>query len=539
MSTLLDSGFAGVEGLADAVATKIGLCQSSSGSYVLTKLAILGASELVGIGGSLAKLDTTGFTLAQIKKGIEEIQKSLNIVLGAPLQLALEAYWNGINQFQNNQLNRCVEEVREMQRHARQAYVYSVGKPSLKNLSDAAVATNLCMMAEVMLTSFDGDKIVPFYMLEKDKKRVIVAAMERDIKKLQDYKDKINKGSWLPTSKKKNNKQQDALDQVLKVAYPFLSEGQGATSSLAVVKEAVITIRVLVKYLPDGAEDKTKVMVGREGGKPRAVYLWKKYGEVFLERWQGMKKKVPIPSGRETDELQVTIPWLSAAEGVVISGNNSSNLCGQYWRVHTEEGSDAAPVYQLADTTNGAKRYLYRAGGRGWQGEEVGSEEAREGVMRSSGGSTSSLPPSSGWEWRYKEKWESEEDFSVVQGEMEPCAQITLEGKTNKSIGYSGTYTPVHGEWRGGHQVTFACPDCPTFLPITLRPLYPLLLQVYSSSPGFYLSVTDGGWWVGRSVGPGELEKCELVTGAYNPCPSLSIRSDRDWSAQCSSHTSN
>ena len=83
VSTLLDSGFAGVEGLADAVATKIGLSQNSSGAYVLTKLAILGAAELVGIGSTLAKVDTTRFTLTQIKNpayGRQSISLPMRIV---------------------------------------------------------------------------------------------------------------------------------------------------------------------------------------------------------------------------------------------------------------------------------------------------------------------------------------------------------------------------------------------------------------------------------------------------------------------------
>ena len=157
-----------------------GLSQPSSGAYVLTKLAILGAAELVGIGSTSAKVDTTGFTLAKIKKGVQDIQESLNIVLAAPLQLALEAYSNSISQFQKNQIDRSLEEVKFMERQARKAYVYSAGKPSLKNLRFAAMATSLCMMAVVMLTSYDGDKIVPFYLLEQEKKRVIFNALIRD-----------------------------------------------------------------------------------------------------------------------------------------------------------------------------------------------------------------------------------------------------------------------------------------------------------------------------------------------------------------------
>ena len=125
MFGLLDVGFDGVEGLADEVASKIGLGQSSSkqaGAYVLTKVALMGAAELLGIGSSVAKVDMTGFTLAQIKREIEEIKESLNVVLGAPLKLALEAYWNSLHQLEHGNIKRCVEEVKEMTRQARKAF---------------------------------------------------------------------------------------------------------------------------------------------------------------------------------------------------------------------------------------------------------------------------------------------------------------------------------------------------------------------------------------------------------------------------------
>ena len=58
------------------------------------------------------------------------------------------------------------------------------------------------------------------------------------------------------------------------------------------------------------------------------------------------------------------------------------------------------------------------------------------------------------------EEWESLGDIRVVQGEAEPCAEITLKGKKSK---YSGTYTLVQGEWRDGYQVTLAGPYFHTF----------------------------------------------------------------------------
>jgi hypothetical protein len=105
----------------------------------------------------------------------------------------------------------------------------------------------------------------------------------------------------------------------------------------------------------------------------------------------------------------------------------------------------------------------------------VGIEKDKEGAYRSGGGSTSSIPPSSGWEWRWNEKWESFRDISVVQGEGEPCAQITLMRNINESNRYSGTYTRVHEQWKNGRQVfPLLVLNTPLFLFSPHHPLSPL-----------------------------------------------------------------
>ena len=123
------------------------------------------------------------------------------------------------------------------------------------------------------------------------------------------------------------------------------------------------------------------------------------------------------------------------------------------------------PVYQLADTTSEEKTYLYRVGGRWWWGKEVGSEEVKLRACRSGEGSTSSLPPSSGWVWRNTGMWLSLADLRIVQRVVKPCAQISLKGAIEGYSRYSSIYTPVEGVLRRGQQVTFAKPYCALFSP--------------------------------------------------------------------------
>ena len=85
---------AGVENAAGFFATKLGLKSDNSlvqtATFVLTKAAILETLQLLGIGGGLAKLDLMGFQLARLEKQVEEINKKLDVILSAPLKLAVD-----------------------------------------------------------------------------------------------------------------------------------------------------------------------------------------------------------------------------------------------------------------------------------------------------------------------------------------------------------------------------------------------------------------------------------------------------------------
>merc|ERR1719500_363681 len=94
-----------VEHVADAAAEKLGLTQGNSmmqtavylltkasilGTYELTKAALIDSVDLIGIGAGLAKIDMSGFAIAQLRAEVEELGRKLDVILGAPLKLAIQ-----------------------------------------------------------------------------------------------------------------------------------------------------------------------------------------------------------------------------------------------------------------------------------------------------------------------------------------------------------------------------------------------------------------------------------------------------------------
>ena len=78
----------------------------------------------------------------------------------------------------------------------------------------------------------------------------------------------------------KAEKRQDLMDGLLRSAYPFISEGRGLTSSLTPL-ELPYNVKVLPKYVPEGEEDFTTLILGQLGEKPLSVKIWKDGSQVF------------------------------------------------------------------------------------------------------------------------------------------------------------------------------------------------------------------------------------------------------------------
>ena len=175
---------AGVEGAAGFFATKLGLKSDNSlvqtAAFVLTKTAILETLQLVGIGGGLAKLDLMGFQLARLEKQVEEINKKLDVILSAPLKLAVDYLGKSMIHMENGNTVEAIKEMEEVKRQAMKAFRYAEGQGvTTQNLKNAVLAKQLTILSEILIQSYDKmDKIVPFSLLDKGKKRIICSLIE-------------------------------------------------------------------------------------------------------------------------------------------------------------------------------------------------------------------------------------------------------------------------------------------------------------------------------------------------------------------------
>ena len=182
----------GVEGAAGLIAEKLGLNQKSTlaqtGMYVVTKAAILEGAALIGIGGGIAKLDMTGFQLAKLQRQVEAINLKLEIVLSTPLELAIDFLGKAMRHMESQNATDTIKELEKVKDHAMQAFHYVKGQgATTDNLKHAVRAKQLSIFSEILTKGYDGTKVIPFSMLDKQKKKTIGLLIEDEISSMQKF----------------------------------------------------------------------------------------------------------------------------------------------------------------------------------------------------------------------------------------------------------------------------------------------------------------------------------------------------------------
>ena len=268
---------AGVDFAAGAFAEKLGLRSKKSlaqtAVFVVTKAAILEGAQLIGIGSGVVKLDLGGFQMAQLTREVEEISKKLNIVLGTPLKEAENYLATAMIHLKNESISAGVDELKMVKERAVTAFENMKGAGAkTENLEFAVRATQLRVFADIMIQSFDGKTIVPFFHLEKAKKKTIGELIEKEVREVQTFYES-HTISWYKLNKTTLAKEkQDMLDSLLRASYPYISEGRGFTNALGPVN---LSLKVLSHLLPEGEEDSAYITMGQHHGEPLTMEVWR------------------------------------------------------------------------------------------------------------------------------------------------------------------------------------------------------------------------------------------------------------------------
>ena len=274
---------AGVEAAVGAFAEKLGLGAKNSlvqtATFVVTKAAILEGAQLIGIGGGLAKLDLGGFQMAQLQKQIAEINKKLDVMLSTPLKLAVTYLGKAMRHMESQNAGDTIKELEEVKRQALTAFQYTEGQGvTTENLKNAVLAKQLSVLSEILTKSYDGAKIIPFSLLDEQKKKTISLLVEDEISSLQKFHDSYSDSVFTLNKAEKAKTRQDIVDGLLRTSYPFISEGRGFTNALSPIK---LSLKVLPHLLPEGEEDGAYITVGQLQGEPFTVKVWREEERVI------------------------------------------------------------------------------------------------------------------------------------------------------------------------------------------------------------------------------------------------------------------
>ena len=286
----------GVESAAGKFAEKLGLKSDNSlvqtATFVVTKAAILEGLQLIGIGGGLAKLDLGGFQMAQLMAKVDEINQKLDVVLTSPLKEAEEFLRMAMIHLESGSIAASIEELKKVKDKSVQAFQYTKGLGTTESLRNAVKTKQLKVFSEVLIQSYDGTKITPFFQLDKEKKRIISSLIEADIKDVQTFYKSKSISMFTLNKAEKEKKKQDMLDTLLRASYPYISEGRGFTSELAVVS-LPYHLKLLPQFLPEGEEDGAWINISQQMGKPMRAYVWRE-GKMAMGR---------VDTGERTGEM--------------------------------------------------------------------------------------------------------------------------------------------------------------------------------------------------------------------------------------------
>ena len=133
-----------------------------------------------------------------------------------------------------------------------EAFLFAEGEDATtQNLKNAVLAKQLAVLSEILTKSFDGTKMIPFSLLDKQKKRTISFLIADEISSMQKFHDSYSSSMLTLNKAAKAKKRQNILDGLLRVSYPSISEGRGFANALGPVKLSMKLLSPEVNISPE------------------------------------------------------------------------------------------------------------------------------------------------------------------------------------------------------------------------------------------------------------------------------------------------
>ena len=322
--------------------------QLRTAATVASTYAILEIAEnVIGVGSGFVKFDTTGLTLAQIKESIKRIEGKIDVLLETPLKLAKDRFRAAMNMIIHKDLKKAYETLNTVIDHATQAFYYMDSEDmTIKNFEACIQATQLLIFANIARFCYDekSEAFLPFLNLTEEKKSMIATELMDIVKRCLENKNHVKKDFFSRSSEHKS-KVQDTLDTILKVTYPFISEGKGWTKSTKklTMEHNTVTFSVMPKFVPMGIKDRVALNLGlyTQENRYNKGEIWRSKDTVSI---CGYQRK--ISSESELVDFSLNFITITSSGGTAkFQGGVLGQYCydpdtGFYLQTSTEKGHE-------------------------------------------------------------------------------------------------------------------------------------------------------------------------------------------------------
>ena len=174
----------------------------------------------------------TGFTLNQIKRGIERVEKKVDRIMEAPMKNAITFFKTANNEIMMGRFADAYQNLNLVVVKSNEAFELTANKDiNTDTYSECLKAMKLIVYATILKYSFNKEKeIFEIYAkLSNSIKKLIAIQLEEINEKCIKLKKNVKTTIWGFESKEKLEQSQDVLDEILKITYPFISEGNNLT----------------------------------------------------------------------------------------------------------------------------------------------------------------------------------------------------------------------------------------------------------------------------------------------------------------------
>ena len=455
-----------------------------SATYIVSTVAVLEAAEhLLCIGSGFSKIDPTAFTLHQIKKIVERIERKVDVLINNPLKMCITYIGTLKTQILNEENQFAYETAAKLLDKAIEA-LHNTKTGSVDGYRQRIEATRFIIFATILKYCYCADKQVFYPSISLPSKRLksLVNEVENWLEHCMKHKSQVRTKKFLMiNSKTKKSQVQDLLDSILKTTYPIISEARGWTSPRTQIRGDTLSVQVMPEYLPHGYEDYTECLVGVRGeGETRSVVrlqLWRNRDTVFASCDGTNKLEMMIDPGEEIMRMSVSLEGRSVRE-YVISGDEGWYL-GQYLYDPEHDCLKQCMTGTERVVSSGC-RYLYQVDRSWYVGEKPGESRGEKIILKNTTQEEGDRDhvPRRGWKVRKESgKWSENTQVRVTPGHLTPCDSVVVEG--------------------GGEGVLLH-PDCLGVFTRTSMWRYgrPVLTNNHGK-----LLYNDGGWRIGSCLG--------------------------------------